>query len=370
MRIGIDVRALTEKRAGIGTYVYEIIKNLNEIDRENEYYLYSNKKIVIDFKLNDNFKLCEKNCGKGTLFILFKIYKYLKQDKIDVFWGTNCCVPMKKGKTKYVLTIHDLALIKMSDVGTLKNVIIQKILMKKSVKKADKIISISESTKNDIVDILHTNKDKIEVVYPGGKKVNDYNLTEKQEEEIEKKYNLKKHKFLFFLSTIEPRKNIDTLIKAFEIIKNQENSDLRLILAGGLGWKYENTLKLIEESKYKDDIILTGYITEEEKKYFFDNAICFVYPSLYEGFGIPVLEALSLKQIVVTTNVSSIPEVGGDAAFYYDNVLDYNNLANTIQKVIKLTDEERNTYISKGIEQANKFSWKKCAEEVLYELKK
>ena len=172
------------------------------------------------------------------------------------------------------------------------------------------------------------------------------------------------------MSTIEPRKNIDTLIKAFEIIKNQENSDLRLILAGGLGWKYENTLKLIEESKYKDDIILTGYITEEEKKYFFDNAICFVYPSLYEGFGIPVLEALSLKQIVVTTNVSSIPEVGGDAAFYYDNVLDYNNLANTIQKVIKLTDEERNTYISKGIEQANKFSWKKCAEEVLYELKK
>lgn len=369
MRIGIDVRALTLKKAGIGTYVYEIIKQLNNLDNKNEYYLYSNKKIFIDFKLNNNFKICEYPYKIGTYFIMHKLYKILKKDKIDIFFGTEHCLPIKKGKIKYLLTIHDIALIKMPKVGEFKNVIIQNLIVKKACKRADKIITISKSTKKDLIELMHIKEKRINVIYPAYEKTNQYNLTKKIEKEIEDKYRLEKNKFLFFLSTIEPRKNVDTLIRAFNKLKGKDY-DLKLVISGGLGWKYKKTLRLIETSKYKDDIILTGYISNEEKNYFFENACCFVYPSLYEGFGLPIIEALSLKQIVITTNISSLPEAGGKAAFYYDNPTDFKKLAILIEKVLNLSSYEREKTINIGFEHAHKFTWEKCGIEILNEINK
>ncbi|MBP3461180.1 MAG: glycosyltransferase family 4 protein [Bacilli bacterium] len=369
MKIGIDARPLVEKKTGIGTYLNEILKEINKIDKENEYYLYSNKKIVLDFELNKNFKICEHSYKIGTFFVLYKLSKILKKDNIDLFWGTEHCLPRKKEKTKYLLTIHDLALKKMPSVGKFYNVLIQNFILKKSCDNADKIIAVSKSTKKDLIELLKINDEKIKVIYPNGKQTRKYNLKESEEREIEKKYNISKNNFLFFLSTIEPRKNIITLVKAFEKLK-EKNKNLKLVLSGGLGWKYKKTLKVIEKSKYKKDIILTGYINECEKEYLFKNASCFVYPSLYEGFGIPILEAMNNNQIVVTSNISSIPEVGEEAAFYYDNVLDSNSLKDTIDKVLKLTEEERKEYIKKGQAQVKKFSWEKCAKEIIDEINK
>ena len=195
---------------------------------------------------------------------------------------------------------------------------------------------------------------------------NDYKLSNELEAEILKKFNVVNKNYLFFVSTIEPRKNIVTLIKAFESLKEKkENTTLKLILAGGLGWKYQDVIDAIENAKFKEDINLAGYISKEEKECLFKNAKCFVYPSLYEGFGLPILEAMSKEAIVVTSNISSIPEVAEKAAIYFDNVYDSNELSEKIEKAMFMNEEERNKYIDLGKKQVSKFTWEKCTKEIM-----
>lgn len=368
MRIGIDARTLMRNRVGMGTYTHEVIKQLNDIDSENEYYLYSNRKIYVDFKLNKNWKICEHKGRMGTLWLYFKLPKILKEDNIDVFWGTQHCLPKRNRKTKhikFIVTIHDLAIHKLKTVGEWKNTILMKIFLKKSCKNADKIIAVSNATKEDILQIFGISKEKIHVIYEAGDSVCEYNLNKENENEIEKKFNIMNKNYLFFLSTIEPRKNLNTAIKAFEIYKDENKDDLKFIISGGVGWKCQKTLEMIEKSKYKNDIIRTGYIAKEEKEYFFTNCKAVMYPSLYEGFGLPVLEAMQRGAIVITSNISSLPEVGGKAALYLDNVTDSVALAEIIKKVVNMNDKERENYINEGYIQVKKFSWKKCAFEIL-----
>ena len=136
-------------------------------------------------------------------------------------------------------------------------------------------------------------------------------------------------------------------------------------MAGGLGWKYENVIAEIDNSKYKKDINLAGYISNEEKQCLLHNAKCFVYPSLYEGFGMPILEAFQSGTVVITSNISSMPEVGGKAAFYLENVNDEIELSKLMEKVILLKEEEKEIVVKKGYEQADKFTWEKCSNETL-----
>ncbi len=313
MIIGIDARGLDGKKAGIPVYIENIIKEINKKDTKNKYILYSNREINLDVKLNENIVVKQNMGGLGSILIYFKLPKILKEDKVDVFFGTQHCLPRRNKYTKnikFVLTIHDLAIKKLKTVGSFKNTIIQTIFAGRSIKNADKIIAISNATKNDIIELYNADKDKISIIYNGTNfDEHTINLTEEKKSEIRKKFKIENSKFIFFLSTIEPRKNIETLIKAFDYIKEKEKIDLKLILAGGLGWKYENILKQYESSKFKDDIIMPGYISKEEKEYLYKNAECFVYPSLYEGFGLPILEAMSNKQVVITANNSSLPEV-------------------------------------------------------------
>ncbi len=368
MKVGIDGRALRENRTGIGTYTYEIIKQINEIDKENEYYIYSNRKIYIDFKLNSNFHICEYSSKIGTLWLYTKLPKILEKDEIDVFWGTQHCLPKRNKHTKnikYILTIHDLAIQKIKNVGSLYNTIIQKIILKKSCINANKIIAVSKSTKNDIIEQLNINENKIEVIYEGIYQNRPKALTDEQNIIIRNKFNLNNRKFIFFLSTIEPRKNLNTAIKAFEKYKSENNDNLVFVISGGKGWKNKDTFKLIDKSKYKSDIIVTGYITEEEKVFLFRNCEAYIYPSLYEGFGLPILEAMKNEAVVITTKVSSIPEVAGDAAVYLDSVYDYNNLCEIIKETINLSNEEKQRYVDKGINRIKLFTWENCTNNTI-----
>lgn len=370
-KIGIDGRPLTEKRAGIGNYTYEIIKKLNEIDTENEYYIYSNKDIVLDFKLNNNFHKCTDKSKIGTLWLYFLLPSLLKRDDIDIFWGTQHCLPKRNKFTenlKYVLTIHDLAIFKFKKIGSLYNTIIQKLIVKRACDDANEIIAISNATKKDIIEICEIPEEKIKVVYNGTNYNEQCNVTKDKEIEVLKKLKLENKKYILFLGTIEPRKNVDTLIKAFEILKEKEK-ELILVIAGGLGWRYQNTLNLIENSKVKNDIYLIGYVDKETKNILYKNAKCFVYPSLYEGFGLPILEAMNGRTIVVTEKNSSLTEVGGDSALYCDDELDANKLCKVIEKAISINGEERKKIIENGIEIVKRFSWKDTATGILNILK-
>ncbi len=369
MNIGIDARGLWEKKSGIGIYIEQVIKELNEKDQENKYILYSTKDIVLDYKLNENFEVKKNIKGIGSLWFYFKLPKILKEDNIDVYWGTQHLLPKRNKYTKnikFVLTIHDLAIKKLKIVGSLKNTIVQKIFLKKSLRNADKIIAISKATKKDIAELYKIDDNKVKVIY-NGTNLNDEKLdiSNDKKQEIAEKFGIKDTPYLFFLSTIEPRKNIETLILAFNYIKRRENTKLKLIIAGGFGWKYQSVLELIQKSDYKEDIFMPGYITKEEKKYLYENTICFVYPSLYEGFGLPVLEAMANKALVITSDVSSLPEVGGSIAYYYESVLNYGNLGNKILEVMHLGEEDKQARINQGLEQVKKFTWEKCAKETL-----
>lgn len=372
MKIGIDARGLDGNKAGIPKYIEEIIKEFNSFTNENnEYVLYSSRAIKINYDLKDNIIIKDGNKRLGSFWLYLKLPKILKEDSIDVFWGTQHCLPKRNKYTKnikFVLTIHDLAIKKLKTVGSIKNTIIQMLFLKKSIKNADKIIAISEATKKDIIEIYNIKEDKINVIYNGTNFEESLAINEKAKSEIQDKFKIKDTPYIFFLSTIEPRKNVETLIKAFNYIKKKENN-LKLIIAGGLGWKYEKVIKLFEESPYKEDIVMPGYISKEEKDYLYQNAECFVYPSLYEGFGLPILEAMARRTLVITANNSSLPEVGGDVAFYYNNVLDYEELGNKILEIMKLDENQKQKRIEAGLEQAKKFTWEKCAKETLDILK-
>lgn len=375
MKIGIDARGLDGNKSGIPIYIEEIVKQINQKDKENEYILYSTKEIKLDFEPNKNIKLKSTEQKRlGSLWVYFKLPKLLKQDEIDVYWGTQHVLPARNKYTKnikYAVTIHDLAIEKIPGIGSFKNTIIQKIFLKKSLKNADKIIAISEATKKDIIEIFKTKEEKIKVIYNGTnlKEKTESTIEPKTEKQIQEKFTIKNAPYIFFLSTIEPRKNIETLIRSFNYIKRKEEIDLKLIIAGGLGWKYQSVLDLIEKSDYKEDIILPGYISKEEKTYLYSHAKCFVYPSLYEGFGLPILEAMANKCLVVTGNNSSLPEVGGQAAIYYNQALDYSELGNKIIETVNLNQEEKDKKIKQGLEQVKKFTWEECAQETLKILK-
>lgn len=303
----------------------------------------------------------------GTIWLYFKLPKIIYKDQIDVFWGTQHCLPKRNKytkKVKYLLTIHDIALEKFKNIGSYYNTIIQKIFLRKSCKNADRIIADSKATKADLINILNIADDKIEVVYLGINEKKDVEITQEIENEIINKYNLEKSKFIFFLSTIEPRKNLDIAIKAFELYKENAKDNLKFIISGGVGWKCKKTLQLIENSEYKEGIIRTGYISKEEKEYFFKNCEAFVYPSLYEGFGLPILEAMQYGALVITSNVSSMPEVGGDAAIYLKNTNDYKELSDIFSYILNMKKEEKEKYIQRGYSKVKEFRWDDCTKKV------
>lgn len=367
-KIGIDARGLNGKGAGISTYIEQVVKQINSLkDDDNEYVLYSNREINIDFELKENIKIRECNKPIGTFWLYFLLPKMLKEDNIDIFWGTQHCLPMRNYYTKsikYVVTIHDLAIHKFKHVGEFKNILIQRIFVKKSCKCAELIIADSKATKMDLKEIFGVAEDKINVVYLGTNFTDNYNISLEDEKEILEKFKIEDKNYLFFVSTIEPRKNIITLVKAFEQLKENGNKELKLILSGGLGWRYEDILSAIENSKYRADINLTGYITKQEKACLFRNAKCFVYPSLYEGFGLPILEAMANNSLVVTSHISSIPEVGKDVASYFYDVYNYNELANVIIEVLNMEEAEKESRIKLGVELTREFTWEKCAKKI------
>ncbi len=370
MIIGIDARGLDGNKAGIPTYIEEVIRKINNSnENEDKYILYSCRDIKLDINLKENIiiRTCKTRL-LGSFWLYSSLPKMLKQDNVDVFWGTQHCLPKRNKYTKnmrFILTICDLAIKKLKTVGSFKNTIVQKLFLKKSIKHADEIIAISKATKNDILEIYKIPENKVKVVYCGTNLPEEKELTEKEKKQIEEKFKIKDTPYIFFLSTIEPRKNIETLIKAFNYIRRKEDINLKLILAGGLGWKYQGVLDLVQNSEFKEDIVMSGYISKEEKKYLYEHTACFVYPSLYEGFGLPILEAMSNKALVITGNNSSLPEVGGKAAFYYESTLNYSSLGNKILEVINLSEEEKESKIKQGLEQVKKFTWENTAKETI-----
>ena len=397
MRIGIDISTLLNhgKDIGAGRYIINLVRNLFEIDTDDTFVFTG--RYVTDEYISIIDEIRSYNGGPtGTAGgnaagadniaerVEFKIFKTTQKKldiwnsirfpaietrgfKADILHCPDFLIPPTLNK-KIVLTIHDLAFMRYPQFNF--EWFIKK--YSKEVKRnstiASKIIAVSRSTGNDINEFLAVKKDKIEVIYEAAEK----SFRKLKEDELDRdllnKFNIK-NKFILSVGTIEPRKNYVTLIRAYNLLRRKHGDfKWKLVIVGRTGWLSEAAYKEYENSPFRDDIIFVGRITDRELIHIYNLADIFVYPSIFEGFGLPVVEALQCGLVVVASNTSSIPEVIENRDLLF-NPADEEDIAKKILKVLH-DDRSRKELAEKALKNAAKFSWRKTAEKTLDVYKK
>lgn len=365
MKIWIDgYEANVRQRLGSGQVAFELLKNIEEIDHKNSYTVLLTQPPLPDLpreRVNFNYKLIKP--GKFITRIGIPLSVLLSKDKPDVFFSPTHYIPQFI-KVPRVVMIFDLAFFRFQDMFTRRDFLQLKHWTGYSIKNAQKIITISQSSKKDIVNFYHADPQKISVAYPGYNKELFHPISDKQGvAAVLRKYKIKGD-YVIFLGTIQPRKNLKRLIEAFTRIE-----DLKLVVSGktsGLGrqaWMYQDILELPKQLGIEERVLFTGFVPTEELPYLYSAARAFVFPSLWEGFGIPVLEAMACGTPVIVSKVSSLPEVAGEAGL----LIDPNSTDQIIQAIKTVSTDRRlrKRLSKKGLERVQKFSWKKMAEKVI-----
>jgi len=350
MIIGINAsKASFVKKTGIEKTVFELIKNLKTIDTKNTYWLYTNNKLPKEL-LSPNF--IEKCIPFPFLWHKKRLPLSLLFNKPDVFIEISAELPYFSPKNSIVF-VHDLASKHFPEAYTLKQRLLLNNAFSRS-QKADKLVFTSKSTKEDYHKFYNIENQSF--VVP---------LAFTPQKVLEnKKYD---HEYFLFVGRIEARKNLRRLIKSYISFRDSFPDGPKLILAGSPGYGYKDIMDEINSSpqKVKEDILLTGYISDQDLPSLYQNATAFVFPSLYEGFGIPILESMYYRTPVITSKTSSMPEVTGEAAILV-NPESESDIKTALEKVY--SDKKlRNDLISKGVENVKKYSWQASAEK-LYNL--
>lgn len=363
MNIGINALSIRNQYAGIGVYTKNMITSLSQIDRNNRYVLFLNPENYNGFKVEqDNFENVLVHAPFHKYYMWEQLYLpfVLKKKQIDIIHGPRSVLPLLC-KIKSVLTIHDLAFLLFPEVMKFNPFNYWSVFVKRSALKADHIISVSESTRKDIVRLYNIAEHKITVTHEACNDSFKRIENESALEKISHKYNLP-DRFILYVGTIEPRKNLNVLLEAMVILK-RNNLNIKLIIVGKKGWLYADFFDTLKRLGLGNNVIFTGYVHDEDLPGIYNLAEVFVYPSKYEGFGLPLLEAMSCGVPVIASNVSSIPEVLGDAGILvvHDDPKDF---AHKIYEL--LTDGEIMAKMSsKGFERIKFFSWEKVAKETL-----
>jgi len=364
MNIGLNGLFLSKKITGGGRYLLNLVNELGMHKTNENYFIFLNRK---SFKKNiiNNLFIENINCGFCTSFRPLRLFweslllpDVIKKNKIDLFHASGFTLPARL-PCRSIVTIFDMTFFLMPEVHQKVKTAYFRNRIPLTLKKADMIIAISNQTKNDIVNILPEHK--IRVIYLGlDKKFKPLGDSIKIQT-TRMKYNLPQ-KYILFVGTVEPRKNISRIILAFDKIK-KKGSEHKLLIAGEWGWNYKEILLTINRLGLKDEIIFTHYVTDEDMPFIYNGASVFVYPSLYEGFGIPVLEAMACGVPVVTSCVSSLPEVAGEAAILIDP-RNIEEISNAIDKVLRNSGLAEQLKI-RGMQRAAKFSNQKMALETM-----
>jgi glycosyltransferase involved in cell wall biosynthesis len=347
-------------KSGVKTYSLEIIKSLLRIDGKNSYTLYSQKDISREISSDRaNFAVLKPK-KKFWAFSVFA--RKVKEDRPDVVFMPIQIFPFfGKNKPKTVIIIHDVAFLLFPDHFTFLKRKLLEFHTKRSVELADKIIVPSEATKRDILRFYRVKADKIMVIYHGYSE-NLVKIANNREEDV--KMLTKNSPYILFVGSIQPRKNILRLVEAFEEIKKSGKTvDLKLIICGGRGWMYEGIYVGIKKSLFSGDIFVISDADDELLACLYKNAQVFVLPSLYEGFGLPVLEAMSFGLPVVCGNNSSLAEIVGNAGLLVD-AYDYKDIADKL-KMLLISQELKAELSGRSFERSKAFSWEKAAKETL-----
>ncbi|WP_291569515.1 glycosyltransferase family 4 protein [Clostridium sp. UBA4548] len=365
MKIGIDSRAAKWYRGtGIGTYTYQLINSLNKIDKLNDYLLFTPEGYSSDIKFNRNFNIKSiADTMASNFWDDVNIPNELYDKNINLYHvpQNGVGLPIEKNHP-FVITLHDTIPIHMPEtVGDRYLNIFQKD-MAGIVSRCDGIITVSEFSKEDISRDFNYPKEKIFVTHLASEDI--YKPIDRAfcKEVLKKHYGLTSN-YILYVGGFSPRKNIVGLIEAFSRIINVIPKDTNLVIAGNKGKSYSIYKACAERLKIEDRVIFPGFISMEHMPHLYNNASLFVYPSFYEGFGLPPIEAMACGIPVITSNVTSIPEVVGDAALLF-NPKETEVLSEKICEAL-MNEHLRINLIVKGFKKARALSWDKTAIETL-----
>ena len=365
MRIAFDIRKL--KDFGIGTYIRNLILNLANLDQENPYFLISHERDRVELtNLPSNFSFILDPSEENPLWNDLVLHFILKKRQIDLLHTPHYRAPRFVG-CRSVITVHDCVHILFPNYASSTSTYNQaRKATKRTIRKCSHIFTVSETTQRDLMRLFSVPKQKITVVYNAIDERAVLTDNPEEQKRVLERYQIE-DPFLLYAGNIKPHKNIARIIEAFSVLKTELKDDehwkkLKLLIIGDELSKHQFLRRTVIRSGVQHDVRFFGFIPYETLKVFYKSAQIFVFPSLYVGFGLPPLEAMANGTPVLASNVSSLPEVLGDAALLVnpENVFE-------ISKGLKhlLFDTSlRSNLIEKGLEQSRKYSWKKSAELV------
>lgn len=370
MKIAISAADLDHNRIdGTRVYIFNLLKHFGKLDLESEFLIYHKASFNPEITPPEfsNYKIIQKSFP--FLWTQIRFAWEVWKEKPTVLWMPMAALPyMRRKNLKTVVTIHDLAFKYFPQYFPVKDLRKLNLFADFSIKRADKIIAISQATKQDIIKFYpEIDAKKIQVIYHGFS-ADVFSQSRDNDKEQKLKNNLGIiGEYILYSGALQPRKNIEKLIMAFDDYKTRSKSKIKLVLAGEKAWLAETIEEKAKKSPYNEDIIMPSMVKFCDIGHLFRGASVFVYPSLYEGFGITILEAYASGVPLITADNSSLREIGGEGALYFD-AQDATQLSTQIERV--LTSEDlRIELIAKGKEQLKKFSWEKCAQETLEYLK-
>ena len=370
MKIGIDARAARWYRGtGIGTYTYQLIWNISLIDKLNQYLLFLPDENISDLMPGDNMDIKTISQDlRENFWEEIDIPNILNNTGIDIYHVPQNGIGLPKSKNcPFVITLHDIIPYRMPETVGPQYLSIYTKEIPSIIERCDAIITVSNFSKNDISNALNFPEDKIFVTPLAAEDI--YYPRNKNEcrEYVKNKYSIK-DKFILYVGGFSPRKNIKGLIEAFSLIKPKLGQEYKLVIIGKKGRSYYDYRDLAYSLNIKDDVIFTGYVSIEELPIFYNAAHIFCYPSFYEGFGLPPIEAMASGTPTIASNLTSMPEILGDSVLYI-NPHDVEDIGEKLLKLI-LDENLYNKMYFKGLKCSNQYSWKKTTIETIEILRK
>jgi len=371
MKIAVNTRfLLKEYLEGYGYFIYETFKRITAAHPEHEFIFIFDRPYDQRFVFGSNAKAVvtgppARHPLLWKLWYDIKVPALLRKYKADVFVSCDGFCSLGT-KVPQCLMVHDLAFLHYPSLIPKSHLLYYKRYTPKMLAKAKAITTASAFSKNDIIDQYVVSADKINVVYNAAKEIFEP-LTDEEKQATKAKYTGRKEYFIY-AGAIHPRKNLVNLLKAFSLFKKRQQSSMKLVLTGRLAWKYDSFVKNLKTYKYRDDVVMTGYVGEEEIKKLIGSAYAMVYPSLFEGFGVPVLEAMQSDVPVITSINSSMQEIAKEAALYADP----ESPADIAEKMMLLYKDEklRSQLIEKGRVTGKQYSWEQSAEHLWQSIEK
>jgi glycosyltransferase involved in cell wall biosynthesis len=365
MRIGIDYTAAVRQGAGIGRYTRGLIRALAELDQETPYVLFSAGRDPDPRPWPANFHQRALPLSDRHLAILWQRLRLPLPVEwftgpLDLFHSPDFVLPPVR-RARAALTIHDLSFLRYPECFSPPLLRYLLNAVPRSIERADLVLADSENTRDDLIELLGVAQEQIRVVYAGVEPA----FTPRPEAEVaaaRRRYGIRRP-YILGLGTLQPRKNFVRLIEAYRLLRQERGIPHQLVIGGGRGWLYEPIIEAVESHGLQDDVLLIGFVDDGDLPALYTGAELFAFPSLYEGFGIPVLEAMACGTPVVAAAASSIPEVAGEAALLAPPT-DVGALAEALWRA--LDDAAlRETLRARGFEQCRRFTWRASAQRLL-----